>query len=375
MQSLLDRETTRPLLNLLGVRSTPIGPDRLLDCLRALTKAEKPPVYEVEKWYRRLDQMVDTCSTADFQTVREAFRSEKIVLTQDGTWASAAGVFLSSDEEDVPGAAIIRSPVGDLTLWRKMGVEERPTADLALQWLKELPSGQSLPQGDARRIRALLARYPARIWEECGHWLNLAGQWVPTSQLAYSLTMQPLIPWGHLHQSVKQQTADLQRLPGEVTGATPFSNLPHLAGHIEDRFYRAPLFTRSPESKDWLATLGMVLRRVELEAETDTKRIRSLAETLAKTSWQMTPSLEIIPYIDGTPAGTPRRMDVLWLGEMLYVDDIPKAKLAKRVPEEIAKAFNRADIKAALDYSFERSPGDIREYLEENFKLAASEEI
>jgi ABC-2 type transport system ATP-binding protein len=27
--------------------------------------AEKPPIHEVEKWYRRLDQMMDTCSTAD----------------------------------------------------------------------------------------------------------------------------------------------------------------------------------------------------------------------------------------------------------------------------------------------------------------------
>jgi hypothetical protein len=374
VQGLLDRETTRPLLDLLGVRSMPIGPDRLLDCLRALAKAEMPPVYEVEKWYRRLDRMVDTCSTVDFQNIRQAFRSEKIILSQDGTWVEAAGVFLSSDEEDVPGAAIIRASVGDLTLWRKMGIEERPTADLAIQWLKDLPSGQALSQQDSRHVRALLMRYPARVWEECSHWLNLAGEWVHTSRLVYSLTMQSLIPWGHLHQSVKQQTADLQRLPGEVTGATPFSDLPPLAGHVKDRFHRAPLFTGLPEKKGWLTTLGSVLRRIELDAETDTKRIRSLAETLAKTNWQITPALEIIPYIDGTPAGTPRRADVIWLGEMLYVDEISKAKLAKRVPEEIAKAFNRPDIKAALDYSFERSSGDVREYLEENFKLAACEE-
>jgi hypothetical protein len=82
----------------------------------------------------------------------------------------------------------------------------------------------------------------------------------------------------------------------------------------------------------------------------------------------------MIPYIDGTPAGTPRRADVIWLGEMLYVDELPKAKLAKRVPEEIGKAFNRADVKAALDYSFGRSSEDVREYLEENFHLSGSME-
>ena len=34
----LDREISRPLLILLGVRETPTGPDRLLDCLRALVQ-------------------------------------------------------------------------------------------------------------------------------------------------------------------------------------------------------------------------------------------------------------------------------------------------------------------------------------------------
>ena len=58
VQARLDTEKTRPLLDVLGVRSNPTGPSRLLDCLRALAKAEKPPVYEVDKWYRRLDQMV-----------------------------------------------------------------------------------------------------------------------------------------------------------------------------------------------------------------------------------------------------------------------------------------------------------------------------
>jgi hypothetical protein len=65
VHALLDRETTRPLLDLLGVRNTPSGPGRLLDRLRALAKSERAPAHEVEKWYRRLDQMLDGCSTSD----------------------------------------------------------------------------------------------------------------------------------------------------------------------------------------------------------------------------------------------------------------------------------------------------------------------
>src|SRR5262249_60671776 len=138
-------------------------------------------------------------------------------------------VFLSSDEEDVPGAAVIRPAVADLALWRRVGVADRPTGDLAIQWLKGLPSAQKLPPGDVPRVRALLARHAARIWEECRHWLHLAGEWTPTADLSYSLTMQSLIPWSHLHEWVKQKTADLQRLSAEATTAAPFSDLPTLA--------------------------------------------------------------------------------------------------------------------------------------------------
>jgi len=371
-----DREKIRPLLDLLGVRSIPTGPDRILDCLRALARTETPPVHEVEKWYRRLDQMIDNCSTSDFQKIKQAFRSETLVLTQDGTWAAALAVFLCSDEEDVLGVAVIRSSVSDLTFWRKIGLAERPTLELAIQWLRELPSGQVLSQEEVRRVRALLVRYPVQIWMECAHWLNLAGEWAPTQKISFALTMQSLIPWLHLHQWVKQKTADLQRLPGEVTSNSPFSELPKLSEHVEDRFYRNPQFTGRPEKKVWLTTFGIELRRVELDTEEDTRRIRAIAETLARTNWHATPGLEIIPYIDGTPAGMPRRVDVLWLGESLFVDHLPKAKLARRVPEEISKAFARQDnIKAALDYSFERSPEDVREYLEENFKLAPKASI
>jgi len=332
--------------------------------------SEKPPIHEVERWYRRLDQMLDTCSTDDLQKIKDAFRFEKLILTDKGTWATASSVFLSSDELDVPGAAIVRESVEDLSVWRKLGVAERPTADLAIQWLKEFPSGQKLSAGDLPRVRALLVRHPMRVWEECGAWINLAGEWAATQGLSYALTMQSLIPWSHLHEWVKQKTADLQRLPVEVTGAPPFSELPPLATRVEDRFYRDPLMEGVPEERTWLTTLGAELCRIELDTEPETDRVRALARQLASTRWQRAPGLEIIPYIDGTPAGTPRRADVLWLERVLYVNDLSRAKLAKRAPEEIAKAFSRPEIKASLDYSFERSPEDVRAYLEENFTLA-----
>lgn len=366
----LDCEKTRPLLDLLGVRNTPTGPDRLLDCVRALSKARKPPVHEVEKLYRRLDQMVNTCSTADFEKIKEAFQAERLIFTQDNVWVSSSAVFLAADEDDVPGAAVVRPSVSELSIWRKIEIAERPTADLAIKWLKGLPSGEPLAQDDSRRVRALLRRHPVRIWEECGHWFNLAGEWAPVAELSYALTMQTVVPGKQLYPAVKQRTADFLHLPAEVSSSPPFSQLPALAAIVRERFEHVPQLNRPPVRKEWLTTLGAELRRIQLDTEEDTRRVRALADTLARTSWYETPELAIIPYIDGTPVGTPRLADIAWLDQALYVTPLSEAKLARRVPEEIGRVFGRPEIQAALAYSFNRSPEDVREYLEENFALA-----
>lgn len=369
VHGLLDRETTRPLLDLLGVRSMPSGPGRLLDRLRALAKSDKAPAHEVEKWYRRLDQMLDGCSTADAQNIRAAFKTEKLILAQDGTWVTSGGVFLAGDEEDVPGAAVVRASVLDLSLWHRVGVADRPSADLALQWLGTLASGKGLSADDARRVRTLLVRYPTRIWEECGHWLNLVGEWAPVETLAYGLSMQTLFRWSHLHEWVKRKTADFQRLSGEVVQAPPFSALPALSDLVEEHFNQPSLLAGMEDRRAWLTAFGNQLGRIELVDTGETERVRALAEAIAATSWVQTPKLEVVAYLDGVPAGTARLTDILWIERKLFVSPLSKAKLAKRVPEEIGRNLS-SDIRAALAYAFERSPEDIREYLEENFTLS-----
>src|SRR5581483_3396790 len=123
---------------------------------------------------------------SDAAKIRSAFRDERLVLVEGGGWASASGVFLDSNEEDAPGAAIVRRSVGDLALWRKVGVADRPSADLAVEWLKDLTADEALAQADARRVRALLARDATRIWYECEHWLNPRGEWVRAESVRYA---------------------------------------------------------------------------------------------------------------------------------------------------------------------------------------------
>lgn len=372
VHGLLDRETTRPLLDLLGVRSSPSGPGRLLDRLRALAGSDRAPAHEVEKWYRRLDQMLDGASTADAQGIKGAFKTEKLILAQDSTWVSSGGVFLAEDEEDVPGAAVIRSAVLDLSLWRRVGVAERPSADLALQWLGTLTSGKALSSDDVRRVRTLISRYPTRIWEECGHWVNLLGEWVATEALTYGLSMQSLVTYGHLHDWVKRKTADIRSLSAETVSNPPFSSLQPLSECVQERFNQPPLVPGAEDRRAWLTAFGSQLARIELSDPAETERVRTVAAAIAATTWVSALKLEVVPYLDGVPAGTARLTDILWLDGKLFVGPMSRAKLAKRVPEEIGKGLS-ADIRAALAYAVDRSPADIKDYLEENFSLGPDE--
>lgn len=373
VHGLLDREAARPLLDLLGVRRTPSGPGQLLKRLRALAGSVRAPAHEVEKWYRRLDQMLDGCSTADAQSIKDAFKAEKLILAQDGTWATSGGIFLAGDEEDVPGAAVVRASVLDLSLWRRIGIADRPSADLALQWLGTLASGKALTADDARRVRTLLARYPTRVWEERGHWTNLSGEWAPTGTLVHALSMQSLFTYGHLHDWVKRRTADFRQLSADLVRSAPFSSLGALSDLVEERFNQPSLLAGPEDRRTWLTAFGTQLGRIELADPAETARVRTLAAEIAATTWVTTPKLEVIPYLDGVPAGTARLTDILWLDGKLFASALSKAKLAKRVPEEIGKNLN-ADIRAALAYAFERSPEDIRSYLEENFTLGPQQQ-
>ena len=367
---LLDNENTRDLLVALGVSDTPTGPKKLLGRLRALSKAENAPAHEVEKWYRRLDQMISAGSSEIFADIRAAFAEDRLILTESGSWETTDGVYLLPNETDVPGAEVIRASVRELTLWLKIGVSERPSADQAIAWLNTLRSGQAVPPEHSRRVRGFLARFANRVWEECGYWLNLSGEWSPTDNLEYAVTMRSLTGTRHLHEWVKSKTANFQDLPNDTLDAYPFSELPALAEHIEERFHRDPSLTRQSETKEWITQLGKEFARVKEDDELLGEHLRSQAIRLAATKWQVAPNLEIIPYIDGTPAGTPRRTDAVWLEDILFVEDRSTAKLAKPVAQEIGRGFSkRLDMIDAIKTCFERPTEFIIAYMEENFDL------
>ena len=376
VEASMDNEQTRPLLDLMGVRTTPRGPDRLLDRLRELSRGTVPFVNDVDELYKRLDRMLSQSSTEDSNSnmIKQAFQSERLILTENSGWQMLSNVFRTSGEEDMPDVKIIRNTVNSLTtLWQHVGVAEKPTLDDAVRWLKNLPENNVLNANDLDYVRLLLTRYPDHnIWTECRQWCNLAGEWASVDHLSWSLTSQSFICWEHLYSWVKKKTADLQFLSQETVDHPSFSHLLNLATIMEDRLDNTNLecYDRV-DPEEWLTILGRQLCRVKLNNDDDTQRIRTLANRLTQIRCHKMQVLKTVPHINGQPAGDPRQRDVLWINDDLFYVDQPRAKLAKLIPEEIGIEFGLEDIKAALHYSFRRSAQDVQEYAEENFNLCS----
>lgn len=381
----LDNEATRPLLELLGVRTRPAGVEKILDRLRALVQApdRKKVVSEVEKQCRILDQALRDTDAQTVEAAGQAFDETPMILTENYEWARRSEVYLRASEI-YPDAPVIHPVIADLKLWRTVGVAEEPSPQAVLQWLSRLTSGQRLESRELDAVRRALSRFPREVWQGAQHWLSADNTWVPVDRLQYRVTMQTLVRYQELFASVKERTANLTMLQASVYLAEPFAVLRDLNAVLEERpseisrhleILRGKLKTEQPA---WLRDLGRLLQRVQLQDEALQQRCRQLAARMADTViYRLSPQepLSVVPCIDREPAGPAVKRDVLWYDHTLFVRDGKAAKYAKAMVTELAKPFDDTAIKEAIVTCFDRSSEFIADYFEANFQLEAQVEV
>jgi hypothetical protein len=365
-----DTEDTRKLLEMLGVQTAPPSPAKLVDRIRALSETSTPPLSEVEKYYRRLDQSTESCSGADLVAVRQDFVDHPLIYSESGTWNRLSEVFRKPDEEAMPGAEVVRASVRDLRLWERIGVGEYPTVELALEWLRERPEGQRLSQSDARRARAIMRRHHGRVWTEVGHWISLAGHWTPVGALKYAYSDGSSLAQENLHQKIKQLTADFRMLSRAVVEDPPFSALADLSTRIEHRFPSPPEPAAPASMPEWLTALGSEIQRIKVKEPSDEKRIRHIAKRLATTTLQSVKSLKVIPYLDGEPAGTPEERSVLWSETTLYATVRPMASLIPDIAGELNRVFRAPELRDAINFCIDRNAQFVSDLIREHFDIA-----
>jgi hypothetical protein len=373
VKSELDTEATKPLLRLLGVRDTPASVKSLLDRLRALTKAPDPQplLSEILKWYEALDRILayqpDTA-----EELERAFNEEPLVLTSTDEWMRATEVFRRESEE-LPDAPVIHQAARRLRLWEYLGVREQPTVEDVLDWLRRLSSKKELSEGMLKPVRSALKQYARPIWTQCKHWLTLDNRWTPTNQIKYRLTMQRLTKWSDLHSRIKAATANFQMLSADIVQEAPFAEIKDLAAAIEYQIIRRPTATGST-TPQWLKTLSRYLRRITFSNEETTQRVRSTALMLERSRiiYFKSGELQVMPYIDGSPAGTSTTPTVLWDEENIFIG----AKLSKcydLLVDELSGPFDEPSVREAFHACIERDDAFIAEYFEEHFTLSDEE--
>ncbi|WP_283433167.1 sacsin N-terminal ATP-binding-like domain-containing protein [Neorhodopirellula lusitana] len=369
-----DTEQTRPFLYLFGVSSLPTGPLRLLERLRSVAGVSTLPASEVEKWYSRLDQLFGDCDIKDRECVSESFATQKLILTEDGNWVTSRDVFLNASGDDVPNIPTIRASVKQLQLWHRLGVPERPTADLAIEWLKGRAHSGKVTEDELRRIQAMQTKFPQRVWNECGRWLSLESQCIATKSFNYALKPGSNLDPSHLFKRTKTATADFRSLSADTANEPPFSMLPSLGMLIEERASLDDHSASNAVIKEWLAELGESLSRILLELDEQQERIRLHGSRLARTSVVSTRALQSISCVDGIPVGTPRRVSAIWKDETLYVEERPAAQLFTAVTRELSRAFDLPIVAEAIRASYERPRIFVHEYVNQTFDLQPPED-
>ncbi len=323
---------------------------------------------ELGKLYQALDAVAAAMPAVELTQLQQALASESLIFTTEAGWVSSANAFRYGDEADAPEAPLVLAELRDLPLWSRLGVAERPTAEMALGWLSNLPTGTRLPPEEIRRVRALQQRYPQRVWIECDRWLTLSSKLAHTSDLKFASSMQSLGTYADLLSWVQDATANFQMLGTSVLAGEPFSHLPTLTSSIEERLSEQTSAGRDLP-QPWLSALAETLTRVRLPDEVHQAAVRELAEVTVESRVLCVDSLKTQRYLDGMPAGTPRSTSAIWADDCIYVLNLAPAQLMKPLTDEIARRFEPYGLEDTIRLCYQRDPGFVRDYLDANFEF------
>lgn len=370
----LDIKANREMLLCLGVGDRPTGPEKVLKRLSALSRSKEHHVDEAGKWYESLDKLVEKCSTEEIRVVKDFFKENAIILTEDMQWVTSEEVSIGSDEDDVPNAPTIHKKFRELSLWRRINISPKPSAERAIKWFKTMKSVLKVPETDRKRVKNVLRSYPQQIWDECSCWLNLLDEIIEIERLEYRVTEESNVQTDSLFDDFKNKTADMRMLPQEKTGEYPFDSICDIADCIEEEIPLRDSDIKKVEDKLWMREIGEHISRIRDEGYPDKSAIMENGARLAKTKWVEVKRLRVQPLIAGLPAGEEVDVKAKWKQERLYVCEGKIAAVCKHVARELSMPFADKRISDAISTCIDRDGKWIEDYFEENFELISREE-
>lgn len=370
----IDRSELHEFLDDLGVRSDPSDADIIVERLLVLARLADPPEEALLRLYATLDRLIARLPGDRAQSVVAVFATEAIIRTQDGGWSASDGVFIDNAEQ-LPGVAIVWKRGAQLGLWRQVGVEHRPTADMVLGWLRERAEGERVEGAAKQRVRALLGGMPERAWTICRAWLDLDDRWMPVSRLRYR-TARPSV-WQRVFPAIRSETADLSMLAPECPSAELFHELASLDDAVEMR--ALSVVRHSEESPQWLAEIAKCIQRIRKadlqplrNAEGDLSPAshpdHAAALTLRAADWVTADELQVVPHIEGRPVGPFRTVHAAWTGQRIIVKG-KQAIYYRELVEVLAARFTTSSVRDAIAACVGRDSEWVEEYFSSHFRL------
>lgn len=371
----LDTEAIRPVLRQLGTLDSPADFKKIVSRLDALRTGpvSDSVIATVSTLYQVLDRIVARCRPVDRAELEGVFAREQLVMAADRTWQTSGelSVFPGDVESPEPGTHV-HPAFQSLSMWERIGVPLHPSVTRVLDWLRSLTSGQLLDGATGRRVRRALARDALGIWEECGHWLSLDNTWEPVSRFAYRHTLDGVGAIGQLEPRIKRRVADLRPVATTVRTQAPFADLPELNDALESRVTRFTPVTGRFSPPTGLLLLAGSFCSLILADSGKQARVRAIAGRLSRSRWQVASELEVTPYLDQTPAGIASSVKVAWSSDDFYVLGAYSGRLHRPLVEELARAFDAAEVSRAFDSCIGRDEGFILDYLAEYFTFDAA---
>lgn len=365
-----DTPSNELLLSEFGVSAALPGPHLLLSLLRTLSKLDAPPLIEIVRLYEQLDKLIDICTIEDRSLIVEEFKGNHLVCTEQGEWHAPSNVFVSGDGMEPAGIQTVLSQLQHLSLWRHVGIPERPNAETAVIYIGSLRIGVELDTTVNRVVTALLKAFPQVVISECEVWLSLADRLQAIGQFNYGLSSNA-IAVDSLFDEILASTADFRLLDG--LGVHSLMSTVGLRALDSALCYEleAPdnSAKRDAQRSPWLEAFGLCVSRMVRLDEGESPGYLSLGTQLCESRVCCRDEIRIIPMIDGKPVGTPITREGAITPGFIFVNKLPISRLASLIPVVLGEFLGSSELQAAASYCYERSEELIFDYFYANFSL------
>ena len=370
IENRFDHSANDVIFNSLGVSSALPGPNLLLSLLCTLATIESPPRDEVARIYEQLDKLYLLSKPEDQNQVLEAFRSSKILLTEQGLWSNPVSVFISADGLEGVGVLTVIGTARHLSLWRQLGLRERPDAEAAIEMIRSIPLDSILGSETFELFKTLMRRFTDDVIEHCSVWISLSKQIRHIDELPYGLTGNEINP-ELLFDGIQAQCADLRFVDGyaleSLLKKVPILDLgTAISYQLEDCNNQISHDTPKPQ---WLQIFGSCVSRLNAISSENTDSLAGLGKILKNSRICYCDNLMLTPVVDGKPIGRSVVKDGALVSNTLYVRQLPVSRLASLIPIIIGDFLQSPQLQAAAAYCFERSDHLIIDYFKANYGL------